>query len=156
MSAAQCNCSPNNQHHDHSRETTRPKTGRLRSSCDFCALSKVKCDRGQPQCSRCIRNEVTCHYSMTRRSSKVRHIYTTSGGRAARTRHEPQEEHQQQSGRAGGGGGNTEGNASLGCTSTTTQSYPLVHDAVNTPDTSSATDFLKQLPISLFEPTSLM
>lgn len=55
-----------------------PKTRNLKASCDFCALSKVKCDRGRPQCLRCLKNEVECHYSETRRMGKVRQLYTTS------------------------------------------------------------------------------
>jgi hypothetical protein len=56
-----------------------PKTRNLKSSCDFCALSKVKCDRGWPHCSRCIRNQVECHYSETRRTAKVRQQCATPG-----------------------------------------------------------------------------
>ncbi|RGP80703.1 transcription factor aflr [Fusarium longipes] len=52
---------------------------KLKASCDFCAMSKVKCDRGQPQCLRCIRNEVVCHYSESRRIGKARRIFGTTG-----------------------------------------------------------------------------
>ncbi|KAF2650613.1 hypothetical protein K491DRAFT_761613 [Lophiostoma macrostomum CBS 122681] len=45
---------------------------KLKASCDFCALSKVKCDRGQPQCTKCIRSDLTCHYSESRRIGKAR------------------------------------------------------------------------------------
>lgn len=137
-------------HHEHHQGHAQPKLGKLRSSCDFCALSKVKCDRGQPQCLRCIRNEVTCHYSQTRRSGKARRIYSTSGpSSTARTCAGSQEE-QQQSGTEEG----AEASPSLG--HAMTQSHSLVHDVANTSSTSCPSDFLKQLPPALFENTSLM
>ncbi|KAM0545990.1 hypothetical protein ACHAPJ_011102 [Fusarium lateritium] len=55
------------------------KAKKLKASCDFCAMSKVKCDRGQPQCLRCIRNDVVCHYSESRRIGKARRIYGATG-----------------------------------------------------------------------------
>ncbi|KAL2863149.1 uncharacterized protein BJX67DRAFT_364573 [Aspergillus lucknowensis] len=54
------------------------KATKLKASCDFCALSKIKCDRGQPQCRRCTKNGVMCHYSETRRIGKARQIYAAS------------------------------------------------------------------------------
>ncbi|KAE8395480.1 hypothetical protein BDV23DRAFT_178533 [Aspergillus alliaceus] len=44
---------------------------KLRASCDFCALSKVRCDRGQPQCLRCIKSGICCNYSESRRIGKA-------------------------------------------------------------------------------------
>ncbi|GES66781.1 transcription factor aflr [Aspergillus terreus] len=54
------------------------KATKLKASCDFCALSKIKCDRGQPQCQRCTKNGIMCHYSETRRIGKARQIYAAS------------------------------------------------------------------------------
>ncbi|KAM0199226.1 hypothetical protein ACHAQI_012161 [Fusarium lateritium] len=62
-----------------SRQTVPRKPQKLKASCDFCAMSKVKCDRGQPQCLRCIRNEVECHYSESRRIGKARRIFGATG-----------------------------------------------------------------------------
>lgn len=55
------------------------KSKKLKASCDFCAISKVKCDRGQPHCQRCVRNEVECHYSESRRIGKARRLYDAFG-----------------------------------------------------------------------------
>ncbi|KAH6654443.1 hypothetical protein BKA67DRAFT_279309 [Truncatella angustata] len=52
------------------------KKKKLKASCDFCAISKVKCDRGQPQCRRCVRSELTCPYSESRRVGKARLMYS--------------------------------------------------------------------------------
>ncbi|KAK3307159.1 uncharacterized protein B0T15DRAFT_492657 [Chaetomium strumarium] len=38
-----------------------------RDACDRCAQSKVKCNRGQPSCKRCLHRGVDCHYSPCRR-----------------------------------------------------------------------------------------
>ncbi|KAH7240217.1 uncharacterized protein BKA55DRAFT_118125 [Fusarium redolens] len=35
--------------------------------CDNCIRSKVRCDLGQPSCSRCLERGKTCSYSTTRR-----------------------------------------------------------------------------------------
>lgn len=58
--------------------TTATKPTKLKASCDFCALSKIKCDRGQPQCLRCIKAGIGCHYSETRRIGKARQVYAAS------------------------------------------------------------------------------
>lgn len=63
-----------------SNATSHPagKVTKLKASCDFCALSKIKCDRGQPQCQRCTKNGIVCHYSETRRIGKARQVYAAS------------------------------------------------------------------------------
>ncbi|KNG91389.1 hypothetical protein ANOM_000513 [Aspergillus nomiae NRRL 13137] len=70
--------------------TTRTPTERsgkpvkLRASCDFCALSKVKCDRGQPHCVRCIKSGVVCNYSESRRIGKAWHHCASSRSTSSR------------------------------------------------------------------------
>ncbi|KAE8360307.1 hypothetical protein BDV27DRAFT_167916 [Aspergillus caelatus] len=54
------------------------KPVKLRASCDFCALSKVKCDRGQPHCVRCIKSGISCNYSESRRIGKAWHHCASS------------------------------------------------------------------------------
>ncbi|OGM43341.1 hypothetical protein ABOM_008686 [Aspergillus bombycis] len=54
------------------------KPVKLRASCDFCALSKVKCDRGQPHCVRCIKSGIACNYSESRRIGKAWHHCASS------------------------------------------------------------------------------
>ncbi|KAJ5732326.1 hypothetical protein N7493_003807 [Penicillium malachiteum] len=54
------------------------KPTKLKASCDFCALSKLKCDRGQPQCRRCVKSGIMCHYSETRQLYAASHAHTTS------------------------------------------------------------------------------
>ncbi|CEJ55410.1 hypothetical protein PMG11_01671 [Penicillium brasilianum] len=51
---------------------------KLKASCDFCSLTKVKCDQKHPQCLRCIKSGVVCHYSETRRIGKARQLYAAS------------------------------------------------------------------------------
>ncbi|KAE8373991.1 hypothetical protein BDV26DRAFT_300625 [Aspergillus bertholletiae] len=51
---------------------------KLRASCDFCALSKVKCDRGRPHCVRCVKSGIACNYSESRRIGKAWHHYAAS------------------------------------------------------------------------------
>ncbi|KAF3386934.1 Aflatoxin biosynthesis regulatory protein [Penicillium rolfsii] len=58
--------------------TATPKPLKLKASCDFCALTKVKCDQKHPQCLRCIKSGVVCHYSETRRIGKARQLYAAS------------------------------------------------------------------------------
>jgi hypothetical protein len=55
------------------------KPRNLKLSCDFCTLSKLKCDRNRPQCQRCNQNELKCQYSRSRRVSKARQSYTDPG-----------------------------------------------------------------------------
>ncbi|KAK8055199.1 Aflatoxin biosynthesis regulatory protein [Apiospora rasikravindrae] len=53
--------------------TARPsRPPRLRSSCDSCAILKIKCDQGQPSCSRCASRGIPCVYGMSRRMGKPR------------------------------------------------------------------------------------
>ncbi|KAK2616448.1 hypothetical protein QQS21_000690 [Conoideocrella luteorostrata] len=54
--------------------TPRPKSPRLqlklRSSCDTCGQAKIKCDRGQPACGRCVVHGVACVYGVSRKAGK--------------------------------------------------------------------------------------
>ncbi|PVH92742.1 hypothetical protein DM02DRAFT_619751 [Periconia macrospinosa] len=43
---------------------------RLRQSCDRCSSAKVRCDKKQPACERCINNQLQCSYSESRRHGK--------------------------------------------------------------------------------------
>ncbi|KXG47309.1 Aflatoxin biosynthesis regulatory protein [Penicillium griseofulvum] len=48
--------------------STRPE--KLRSSCDRCGTAKVKCDKEQPECGRCISHGVPCIYGVSRKMGK--------------------------------------------------------------------------------------
>ncbi|GAB1312813.1 hypothetical protein MFIFM68171_03023 [Madurella fahalii] len=55
--------------------TSRPriqKQPKLRASCDRCGASKLKCDRGQPECERCISHGIPCVYGVSRKMGKPR------------------------------------------------------------------------------------
>ncbi|KAJ5356061.1 Aflatoxin biosynthesis regulatory protein [Penicillium concentricum] len=52
---------------DSIRSTRREK---LRSSCDRCGTAKVKCDKEQPECGRCISHGVPCVYGVSRKMGK--------------------------------------------------------------------------------------
>ncbi|KAH7268564.1 hypothetical protein B0J15DRAFT_578768 [Fusarium solani] len=43
---------------------------KLRSSCDACGQAKIKCDRGRPDCSRCIAQGLGCVYGVSRKAGK--------------------------------------------------------------------------------------
>ncbi|KAF7551410.1 hypothetical protein G7Z17_g5014 [Cylindrodendrum hubeiense] len=43
---------------------------KLRTSCDQCGAAKVKCDRGQPECGRCVSHGRTCVYGVSRKMGK--------------------------------------------------------------------------------------
>ncbi|OKL55387.1 hypothetical protein UA08_09364 [Talaromyces atroroseus] len=47
-------------------------TSKLRDSCQACALSKVKCHKQKPTCSRCIKRKIPCEYIMTKRPGRKR------------------------------------------------------------------------------------
>lgn len=46
------------------------KTSKLRSSCENCGNAKVRCDRGQPECARCISLGSSCVYGISRKLGK--------------------------------------------------------------------------------------
>lgn len=52
--------------------TQKPGRGRpkLRSSCDGCGAAKLKCDRGQPECGRCVSYGLSCVYGPLQRMGK--------------------------------------------------------------------------------------
>ncbi|KAF5857653.1 hypothetical protein ETB97_005474 [Aspergillus alliaceus] len=87
----------------HPAPSSKPK--KRRESCDFCSLSKVRCDRGQPQCLRCNKSGVTCHYSESRRSGRIRQLYEGSyqsnghiiQGTSSQAQPTPQEQEQKES-----------------------------------------------------------
>jgi hypothetical protein len=53
-----------------SEQARAPKRPKLRSSCDGCGASKLKCDRGQPECGRCVSHGMTCVYGLSRKMGK--------------------------------------------------------------------------------------
>ncbi|KAI0539699.1 hypothetical protein GGR58DRAFT_463807 [Xylaria digitata] len=55
-----------------------PRPVKLRDSCHACAVSKVKCHREKPTCSRCSRRGIACKYVVTRRGGRKHSTSTTS------------------------------------------------------------------------------
>lgn len=47
--------------------TQKPRQPKLRSSCDGCGAAKLKCDRGQPECGRCVSFGMPCVYGESRK-----------------------------------------------------------------------------------------
>ncbi|KAA8644080.1 hypothetical protein EYZ11_005452 [Aspergillus tanneri] len=47
-----------------------PGQPKLRSSCDRCGIAKVKCDRGHPECGRCVSHGMACVYGVSRKIGK--------------------------------------------------------------------------------------
>lgn len=52
--------------------TTARTTSKLRDSCQACALSKVKCHKEKPVCSRCAKRGIPCDYFITKRPGRKR------------------------------------------------------------------------------------
>ena len=48
----------------------RREAPKLRASCDGCGTAKVKCNRGQPECGRCVALGLTCVYRLSRQFGK--------------------------------------------------------------------------------------
>lgn len=48
----------------------RPGHPRLRTSCDECGAAKLRCDRGQPECGRCVSRGISCVYGVSRKMGK--------------------------------------------------------------------------------------
>ena len=49
-----------------------PRQPKLRSSCDGCGATKLKCDRGQPACGRCLSFDLVCVYGVSQKTGKPR------------------------------------------------------------------------------------
>ena len=47
-----------------------PRQPKLRSSCDGCGSAKLKCDRGQPECGRCLSHSLECVYGVSQKMGK--------------------------------------------------------------------------------------
>lgn len=45
-------------------------TSKLRDSCQSCALSKIKCPKEKPICSRCESRQMECQYFLTKRPGR--------------------------------------------------------------------------------------
>ncbi|KAG9229998.1 aflatoxin regulatory protein-domain-containing protein [Amylocarpus encephaloides] len=52
--------------------TSTTTTSKLRDSCHACALSKVKCHKQKPTCSRCTKRGIACEYIITKRPGRKR------------------------------------------------------------------------------------
>ncbi|KAH7324116.1 aflatoxin regulatory protein-domain-containing protein [Rhexocercosporidium sp. MPI-PUGE-AT-0058] len=51
---------------------TGSTTSKIRDSCQACSLSKVKCNKEKPTCSRCAKRAVACEYLVTKRPGRKR------------------------------------------------------------------------------------
>lgn len=61
-----------------------PWQPKLRSSCDGCGIAKVKRDRNQPECGRCVSHGMSCVYGISRKMGKPpRNRHYTGGSRSA-------------------------------------------------------------------------
>ncbi|KAH8698983.1 hypothetical protein BGW36DRAFT_426662 [Talaromyces proteolyticus] len=58
------------QHEPLTPRSTPTVHSKLRSSCDSCGQAKVKCDRSQPACARCVSQGVNCVYGVSRKAGK--------------------------------------------------------------------------------------
>lgn len=49
---------------------SRPGRPKLRTSCNECGAAKLRCDRGQPECGRCVSHGISCVYGVSRKMGK--------------------------------------------------------------------------------------
>ncbi|RHZ57678.1 uncharacterized protein CDV56_105641 [Aspergillus thermomutatus] len=59
-----------------SREQSGPPVIKLRSSCDYCTDSKVRCDKQHPSCGRCTKLGHRCQYSVSLRTARLATLLT--------------------------------------------------------------------------------
>ena len=52
------------------QDTATPGARPLRASCDSCSSSKIKCDKEQPSCRRCVASGAVCVYGISRKHGK--------------------------------------------------------------------------------------
>ncbi|KAI1380492.1 hypothetical protein F4677DRAFT_261391 [Hypoxylon crocopeplum] len=57
---------------DSLQSSNRPTAGKLRTSCDRCQDTKVRCDQEKPECQRCAKKGLQCIYSPTKRFGRPR------------------------------------------------------------------------------------
>lgn len=69
---------------------------KLKSSCDLCSVSKLRCDKGKPACSRCIGLNQLCSYSPARRVGRPNRLMRRSEQSQPQKPHPPQQQQQQQ------------------------------------------------------------
>ncbi|KAI7974929.1 hypothetical protein EIK77_001682 [Talaromyces pinophilus] len=53
------------------QSSTCRRQPKLRSSCDGCGMAKLRCDRAQPECGRCVSYGLPCVYGVSRRMGKA-------------------------------------------------------------------------------------
>lgn len=63
-----------------SKPKSRPEHPKLRASCDGCYLSKVKCSKEIPTCTRCLDHGIVCNYSPSQRIGKPKRVPAETRG----------------------------------------------------------------------------
>lgn len=58
-----------------------PHKTKLRASCDGCYLTKIKCNKARPMCSRCLTYGTDCVYSPSSRSGRTRKDQITNSSK---------------------------------------------------------------------------
>lgn len=62
-------------------------TTKIRDSCQACAISKVKCPKEKPTCSRCKGRSISCQYVLTRRPGRRRQAdHQLNDGKSTKSR----------------------------------------------------------------------
>ncbi|KAL7941089.1 hypothetical protein V8C42DRAFT_199083 [Trichoderma barbatum] len=70
---------------------------KFRSSCDFCTEAKVRCDKKQLRCSRCVRLGRACRYSVSMRTGKpaIDLVKALNAGMLPMPHQQPQDQQQE-------------------------------------------------------------
>ncbi|EFQ36830.1 uncharacterized protein GLRG_11977, partial [Colletotrichum graminicola M1.001] len=69
------------------------KTQKRRSSCDACGASKLRCDRSQPACGRCVALKQNCVYGISRYKGRPKkNLWDISQGSPLKTSTSPSSE----------------------------------------------------------------
>ncbi|KAK2016374.1 hypothetical protein LZ32DRAFT_601599 [Colletotrichum eremochloae] len=69
---------------------------KLKSSCDLCSASKLRCDSGKPACSRCSGMKQPCTYSPARRAGRPHRLRRESEQQQQQQRQQSRQKQQQQ------------------------------------------------------------
>lgn len=61
------------------KSNRQSETPKVHQSCDVCQTSKIRCGKERPACRRCVKHNLDCVYSISRRNGRPRSCRTGSG-----------------------------------------------------------------------------
>ncbi|KAK7540287.1 hypothetical protein IWX49DRAFT_601248 [Phyllosticta citricarpa] len=79
-----------------STHNKQPKAPKFRMSCDSCQASKIRCGQERPACRRCVKYNINCIYSPSRRAGRPRPRKTTPSSSSSAAENQAQTQTQTQ------------------------------------------------------------